>query len=684
MGFTRKYDYQKKFGTCSKDCYGSCVFESKWDDISNNNKFLEAKPLEDHPFTKGFFCPKLNEREKLIYHPERLKQPLLHVGPKGRNNFKPITLKQSVEIITEKLCSIRKKFGSKSIIVAFNAGNYGLLSRYAPLRFFGKLGSTITRGGICNEGGCAGLTKVFGTYSLTNPFQLVNRETKLIVNWGSDLSNRNIHAYNLIKKAKTQGVKLIVINSRRTKMFEEADYSFEIYPGTDHLIAQILIKSLILNDLYDVEFLKKKVNGYESLIERGYEINEKNLINQLGIDARSINKFIELLNEHKGHTIFNVGFSVQKDFYGGRIIQTIALIQILLGNFGKNGTGLIYSQSDFNKSFQEPLLNYITQIKPTTSIPSIELIELGVKLLSSKYKMLFVYNFNPASSLPNQKIVRKSLSRRDLFIVVQELFLNETTKYADLVIPSKFDLESYDLIAPYYIPGLSINQPGPCPYSECLTNYELFQLLSIEMGWKNYDIFEESEQKIVQNCLNLIDSKIRKEIKKKGYYLLFKENDVAFANLNFPTYSGKIELSGFRFNFGKNQLQKRLNREKDEFFLITPSHKYFIHSQFGQIHSKYVNDFNKVFLNKSDITRLNLIQGEKVIVSNEYGKIKYFVEESNLVRSGVALIFSGCPSPLNGDINVNFLISDRPEELGFSGAFNSSIVKINRVNSKVS
>ena len=297
--------------------------------------------------------------------------------------------------------------------------------------------------------------------------------------------------------------------------------------------------------------------------------------------------------------------------------------------------------------------------------------------------MLFIYNFNPASSLPNQKIVRKALSRNDLFTVVQDLFLNETTKYADIVIPSKFDLESYDLIAPYYIPGLSINQPGPCPYSDCLTNYEFFQLLAFKIGWKNLEIFKENEQKIVDNCLKLVDSEIRKKILEKGYYSYFDENDVAFKNLDFPTRNGKIQLSEFTFNFGKKELNKRLKRKNNEFFLITPSHKYFIHSQFGQIHFKYLDEFNKVFLNKFDIENLMINSGDQVLVSNKYGRNVYIVEESNFLIPGIALIFSGCPSPLNGNMNVNFLISDRPEELGFSGAFNSAVVKISRVNEKV-
>ena len=66
-----------RFGTCSKDCYGSCVFEGFWNDNALEQKFIKASPMKKHPFTNGFFCPKYLRRENLLYHEERLKNPLI-------------------------------------------------------------------------------------------------------------------------------------------------------------------------------------------------------------------------------------------------------------------------------------------------------------------------------------------------------------------------------------------------------------------------------------------------------------------------------------------------------------------------------------------------------------------------------------------------------------------------------
>jgi anaerobic selenocysteine-containing dehydrogenase len=669
-----------RFGTCSKDCYGSCVFEGHWDDKALEHKFIFAVPSKNHPFTNGFFCPKFKHRERLIYHPERLKTPLIRSGSKPGNQFKEISLQEGISLISERVKEIQKKNNCKSILGAFYSGNSGIISQYAPLRFFENLGASITNGGICNEGGCAGLKELFGTYSTTNPFQLTNPSTKLIVIWGCNLSESNNHAYYLVKKALKNGVKLVVVDSRETMISQKADIFLHIFPGADHLLAKLIINELIANHAYDEVFLIENVEFYSSIILETIEADKMELLKQIGIDIQSFKLFVEFMIKFKHHTIFNIGYGVQKDFFGGKIVKSIALIQIMLGNLGKMGTGIIYSQSDFLKPILQPLREYITNIKGKSKMTEIPIINLGNVLSSGNYSMLFIYNFNPASSLPNQNLLRSAFLRDDLYVIVLDMFLNETTKYADIVIPVKFDLESFDLISPYYIPGLSINIGGPCPYQNCLSNYEFFQQLAWELDFKNPHIFQESEETIFRNSIRMLPSKIQENLQSKGYYLLFGLDSIPFSDLQWPTSNNKIQALGPNFTFGEKELRRKLNMEKNEFMLISPSHFYFLHSQLGQLNQKYLIEFNKIFLTSKDIQMLDLEEGSKVKVSNEYGSGIYILAESPKLKPRTALIYSGLSSSTQECINANFFIPDKPEELGFSGVFNSVIVKIEKID----
>ncbi|MFX1339625.1 MAG: molybdopterin-dependent oxidoreductase, partial [Promethearchaeota archaeon] len=409
---------------------------------------------------------------------------------------------------------------------------------------------------------------------------------------------------------------------------------------------------------------------------------KEKLLEYTGVSDTALQDFIKLLIENKHHTLFNIGFGVQKDYFGGKIVKSIALIQIILGNIGRSGTGILYSQSDFLKPLINPLINYIMNFQSKDRLVRIPLIKLGSYLLSGKFQMLFVYNFNPMSSLPNFNLLKKALLNRDLFVVVLDLFLNETTKYADIVIPAKFDLESNDLISAYYIPSLSINIGGPCPYKNCLSNYEFFQLLAQKLGVNDSPYLQESENKIFKNCLKKLPLNIQEILNKKGFYLLYDMEDVPFKDLKFPTKNNHIQAIGPHFNFGEKELKRKINLKKNEFVLLSPSHPYFLHSQLGSLNSKYLDDFSKVFISPKDIETLELECGRQVLVFNEYGQEEYILAESPILKSKTAVIYHGLSSSSNNSPNANCFIPDIPEELGLSGSYNSVIVKIIEKNSK--
>ncbi|MHA1507907.1 MAG: molybdopterin-dependent oxidoreductase [Promethearchaeota archaeon] len=673
------FELKKRFGTCSKDCYGSCVFMGEWNDQAPEKKLIIAKPLKEHPFTNGFFCPKLNNRESLLYHSQRIKTPLIRTGAKGNNSFTSISLEEALNLVSTQLITVKEKYKPSSIVAAYYTGNSGLISMYSPFRFFRKLGATITSEGTCNEAGCFALERMFGNYSTTNPFQISNPNNRLIVVWGSNLVDRNNHAHFLVKNAIKNGSKLIVVNPTKTKLAERADLVLRPYPGTDFLIAKYVLNKLITSKAYDEIFLNQHVDNYTNLVDEVEKVDEAKIFQQTGLNREKLDDFLNLLKDNKRRTLFIVGFGPQKYFYGGRNLNSIALIQIFLGNFGHQGAGFLFSQSGFNRGFKGPLINYITKSDKEMQNKRIPLITLGSSLSSNRYKMLFVYNVNPVSSLPNQTILEKSLLREDLYTVVLDMFLNETTKFADIVIPVKFDLETDELMTPYFIPGISINQGGPCPYPECSSNYEFFQCLAEKIGWEDDSIFQESQKNIFKKCCGLLPNLIQESLRTKGYYIPFDINDVPFNNLIFPTSNGKIQIHQTDIEIFNKNLDLILKRKDDEFYLLSQSHKYFIHSQMSEIHREFENVFGKIFLNPYDIELFGLNLHEDVLVSNKFGEAKYNLGENPNLKSGTVLIYSGLPFAHSDYKNVNIFTPETPEESRLSGAYFSAIVKITKI-----
>lgn len=673
----KRNEHRVRFATCPKDCYGGCVFEAYWDEEAEEKNFLYGKPLRDHPFTKGFFCSKLNKREKLLYHPKRLRSAFQRKGDKGTNNFKNISIDKALNLIKEKVESALK-LNTTSILGAFYAGNSGLISQHSPLRFFNLINGTVTRGGICNEGGCEGLHSLFGTYSTTNPFQIVNPNAKLIVIWGSNLSANNIHMYRLVRDAMKRNALIIVIDPRKTRLAIDADLFIKINPGMDHLLVKVIINELFKSGQIDKQFLEKHVEFETNIIKKAHLTDLKRIILKIGASKKKIMRFVELLGEYKHQTLFILGYGPQKRIHGGKIIRAIALIQIMLGNLGKRGTGIIYSQSDFKRLLKRKLINYIENGLTSSKTKEIELINLDSELKTKKYKVLFIYNFNPVSSLPNQNSLRNTLKQKDLFTVVIDMFFNETTKYADLVIPAKFSLEQYDIFAPFFIPSFSITEGGPCTLKNCLTNYEFFQKLEAILGLDKDDLMKEPQKDIFLNCLRLFPKKIKKNLLNNGYHLIFEEKSIPFEDLKFPTKDHKIHIPPHSLNFETFEEKRKKKVQNNEFLLISPSHKFFLHSQLGPIQESHLIDFDNVYLSPKDIKELHLKNGETVNVYNKYGSAKYELNEMKSLKQGLALIYKGFPSRNLNHPNVNIFTPSQEEELGHSGAYYSTFIKISQ------
>jgi len=271
-----------RFHTCDKDCYGACVFKGTWDD--EKKVMLAASPLKDHPFTRGFFCGKYMNRVGLLYHLGRLKMPLLRSGPKGTNQFEKIGVDEAWLQIAAKARDVVKNYGPKAILGAFYSGNTGLLAGSYPVRFFAKLGGTVTGGGICNEGGIEGLKQLFGTYSTTNPFQLQNIKTRLIVIWGSDLASHNIHAAKMVENAQEHGAKLAVIDTRRTATASSADLFIHATPGTEGMIALLVLKRLMKDEQIDNAFLGRHVGKVDDVIDLIRGLDEDAVLSAININ----------------------------------------------------------------------------------------------------------------------------------------------------------------------------------------------------------------------------------------------------------------------------------------------------------------------------------------------------------------------------------------------------------------
>ena len=156
---------------------------------------------------------------------------------------------------------------------------------------------------------------------------------------------------------------------------------------------------------------------------------------------------------------------------------------------------------------------------------------------------LFCWNINIAASNPRLGDLRRALEREDLLTVVLDLFQTDTADLADFVLPAAGFLESDDLVCSYFHHTLSAQVAVADPPGEALPNSEIFRRLSAAVGYSEPELYE-TDQEVIDELLRRTGFGIGwDELADAGTVRLYETPRIQFAELRFPTPSGRVELA---------------------------------------------------------------------------------------------------------------------------------------------
>jgi anaerobic selenocysteine-containing dehydrogenase len=368
-------------------------------------------------------------------------------------------------------------------------------------------------------------------------------------------------------------------------------------------------------------------------------------------------------------------------------IRTISCLPALTGQWVVQGGGAIKGNSGYlalnTTELQRP------DLLENKNTRTINMNQIGHALLELEMpiKSMFVYGTNPAVVAPEGNKVRKGLQREDLFLVVHDLFLTETAKYADIVLPAASSYENTDLYSSYWHHYMQIQQPVMEAYGESKSNVEVFRLLAERMGFDE-PAFQETEAEMIEKALDFPNNPNIKEI---SYHSLVK-NQYIKANVKpifpgkLPTPSGKIELYSQKMkDAGYPPLPTYIPLEDEAgfpFLLVPAPNHNFLNSTFSnnERHVKLEKE-PRLHINKKDADAAGIIDGEMVHVWNERGECELKAAVGELVLPGVA-VTQGLWADAPGTSQlVNSLTPDRLSDMGGGAVFFSGRVNIEKSKS---
>ncbi|UKS31245.1 molybdopterin oxidoreductase family protein [Paenibacillus sp. HWE-109] len=664
---------------CSLDCPDQCGLLLH----KEAGKIVKIEGDPDHPVTKGAICNKVRHMAARIYDEKRLQYPMKRIGPKGEGSqFERITWEEALETITSRWKGLIADKGPESILPYSFYGNMGRIGTEGmDRRFFNRMGASRLLYAICESAGSEGYKYTMGGSFGTDPEETVH--AKLIIMWGINAVSTNMHQVMLAEQARKNGATIIVIDAHKNQTGRWADWFIPVLPGTDALLALGIMHILFAENKVDEAFLQQYTIGHEELREHVKSYNPSMVSAETGVPVSDIYRLARMYGD-TSPSFIRIGNGIQHHDNGGMCVRTIACLPALTGQWLHQGGGAIKGNGGYLEhnipALQRPDLRKEPARQINMNLLGSALLELDQPIYS-----LYVYNSNPALVAPHANKVREGLEREDLFTVVHDLFLTETAKYADIVLPATSSFENTDFYRSYWHRYVHLQLPVITPYGESKANVDVFRLLAAGMGYEE-EALQDTDEELVRQALdhpgNPALANITYESLLDQRFLKAEVRPLFPGELKTP--SGKIELYSQEMGvkgFPPLPTYTPLVDEGEDLpflFIPAPNHN-FLNSTFAhnEKHTR-MEKAPKLHMNEADAASLGLVSGDYARVWNHRGECELLVAAGTDVLPGVVVSQGLWADGPGNKALVNALTPDRVADMGGGATFFSGRVRIEK------
>ncbi|HYT88885.1 MAG TPA: molybdopterin oxidoreductase family protein [Gemmataceae bacterium] len=684
---------------CPHDCPDTCSMLVGVRD----GQAVSLRGDADHPFTRGFLCQKVAHYLDRVYHPERLKWPLVRTGPKGSGQFRRVGWDEAIDLIARRFQEIAASADGPQAILPYSyAGTMGKLQGSSlDRRFFHRLGASLLDRTICATAGAAGCDITLGTRAALDPETAVH--SRYIINWGSNTSVTNSHLWVLMHQARKAGATIVSIDPYKSQTAAKSDWWLPIRPGTDAALALGLMHILWRDGLQDDDYLERYCLGADALRGRALEEYSPARVAAItGLDVADIEKLARAYGTTRP-ALIRLNYGLQRHAGGGMAVRTITCLPAVIGAWRHPGGGALLSTSMLYP-FNTAKLERPDLIRPgTRTINMVQLAEaLNNELAPPPVRALYVYNANPAAVCPDQGRVLQGLRREDLFTVVHEQFQTDTADYADVLLPATTQLEHFDLHGSYGHLYVQTSEPAIAPLAEAKSNTDVFRLLARRLGFEP-ELFDVTDEQLAAEALTTWSIPKRfpamsafagidlERLRRDGPVRLNLALDYApFAAGGFGTPSGKCELySPGLAALGIDPLPTYTPPHEDPqtrpdlaarfpLQMLSPPAPSFLNSSFVNVAPlRRKAGEPTVEIHPHDAAEREITDGQWVRVFNDRGAFRARAVVGETVKQGVVVALGVWWNRYTPDgVNGNSTTSTRLTDLGGGATFFDNLVQL--------
>jgi anaerobic selenocysteine-containing dehydrogenase len=490
-------------------CFGFCGVNVSIDDAG---RVAAVRGDHDNPLTEGYACVKGLDVPAALYGEERIKRPLKRVG----DRHVPIPLEQALDEIAEKLQAIIAEDGAQSAAFFRGTGTFGSnVAIFSWPNLADALGAQRFSTMTIDQSAKWVTQERLGTWAAgKQSFKgadvwLVAGSNPLVSVFSWDMPAQN--PMKKLKEARAAGMKLIVVDPRKTEMAKFADIHLQLYPGEDAAVAACLIHVILANGWEDKPFCADHVDGLEALRREVAPFTPEAVAARAGLEARDLVAAARLFAHESRRGGAGTGTGVNMAAFPNLAEHLYQVLGVICGRFLREGEALpnpgvlvakqppraeaVSPARGFEKAPRSRVRGAV-RLMGESATPTLaeEILTPG----KGRVRALLISGANPASAIPDSAKVVEAMRALDLLVVV-EPFESETTKLADYVLPPKILYEHADLTFglemsnletsyTYYTPALVAPPEGSELADEGYIAWSLARRLGVTLNYFGVDV----------------------------------------------------------------------------------------------------------------------------------------------------------------------------------------------------
>ena len=442
----------EKTRTICTYCGVGCNLEVSTED----GEILSIRAPYDAEVNSGHTCLKGRYAFKFYDHPDRLRSPMI----KRNGKFENVSWDTAYDFIAEKLSSYKDKYGA-DYIAGISSSRCTNEENYLMQKFLRAVIGTNNIDGcarVCHSPTALGMQRTFGTGAATNSVEDLQHTHCMLVIGANPTAAHPVTGAK-IKQQAMKGKTLIVIDPRKTELAKYANHHLQLRPGTNVAVLNMMMFYIVKEDLVAEAFINNRTEGYQDFKKALLELDIEKMEQVSGV-SRNEARAAAITYARAENAMSFHGLGVTEHSQGTFTVMQIAELAMLTGNIGRKGVGVnpLRGQNNVQGSADMGVqphqgAGYLDVTKPEiktkyekfygVDLPAhvgYKIPEMFDAALAGKLKAIWIIGEDVVQTDPNTQKVIRALESTDL-VVVQELFMTETAKYADVILPGSSFLE---------------------------------------------------------------------------------------------------------------------------------------------------------------------------------------------------------------------------------------------------